>query len=239
MAGLFGHVHQATERTLVANGFDLMPERDQGCCGALHAHAGYEEEAMQLARRNVVAFQRLRADRIVVNAAGCGAALKEYGRLLAGDPLEADARQMAARVRDVTEVLAEAGPRRGAPLDVAVAYDPPCHLLHAQRIADAPFRVLDAVPGLRRVALDEAELCCGSAGSYTLTQPELSAEVLARKVDAIGRAKPDVVVTGNPGCIMQIRAGLRNAGLDIPVLHPVEVLDRSYQAAGLYSPGER
>jgi glycolate oxidase iron-sulfur subunit len=201
----------------------------------LHAHAGLEDEARALARRNVRAFSRVAADRIVVNAAGCGATLKEYDRLLAGDPLEAAARDFARRVRDVTEVLAEAGPRAGATLDLSVAYDPPCHLLHAQRVADPPARVLAAMPGLRPVPLEEAEFCCGSAGSYSLSQPELSREILARKVGAIARANPDVVATGNPGCVMQIGAGLAMEGLRIPVLHPVELLDRSYQAAGYYA----
>lgn len=234
MDGLFDHVHQATERTLQANGYHLRTVPGQGCCGALHAHAGLEDEARALARHNVTVFGRVPADHIVVNAAGCGATLKEYARLLAGDALEPAARGFAARVRDVSEVLADAGPRAGAMLDFSVAYDPPCHLLHAQRVADAPLRVLGAVPGLRRVPLEEAEFCCGSAGSYALTQPELSGEILARKVAAISRARPDAVATGNPGCVMQIGAGLQQAGLRIPVLHPVEILDRSYAAAGYY-----
>lgn len=234
MDGLFDHVHDATERTLRVNGYDLLPAPGQGCCGALHAHAGLEEEARALAGRNVQAFSSVKAERIVVNAAGCGATLKEYGRLLAGDPLEPAARAFATRVRDVSEVLAETGPRPGAAVDMAVAYDPPCHLLHAQRVADAPLHVLDAVPGLRRIPLDEADYCCGSAGSYSLTQPELSGEILARKVSAIARARPDAVATGNPGCVMQIGAGLRRERLNIAVLHPVEILDRSYEAAGYY-----
>jgi glycolate oxidase iron-sulfur subunit len=235
MDGLFGHVHAATARVLAANGYTLVAAPGQACCGALHAHAGLENEARSLARRNVVALSRARADLFVVNAAGCGAALKEYGRLFAGDPLESLARDVAGRVRDVSEVLALAGPRPGAPLDVSVAYDPPCHLLHAQRVSQPPLRVLDAVPALRRVPLDEAEMCCGSAGSYSLTEPALSQEVLARKIANIARAQPDVVATGNPGCVMQIGAGLAARGLRIPVVHPVEILDRSYQNAGLYA----
>ncbi|HXV86545.1 MAG TPA: (Fe-S)-binding protein [Gemmatimonadales bacterium] len=236
MDGLFGHVHGATQRTLLANGYDLLAVPGQGCCGALHAHAGLEEQARALARRNVIAFAHRVPDRVVVNAAGCGATLKEYGRLLAGDPLEARARAFAARVRDVTEALAEAGPRPGGTLGVSVAYDAPCHLVHAQRVAAAPLAVLDAVPGLRRVPVEESEMCCGSAGSYSLTQSQLSGEILARKVDAIRRARPDLVATGNPGCVMQIGAGLQQAGLVIPVVHPVEILDHSYAAAGYYEP---
>lgn len=234
MEGLFRHVHDATERTLAANGCRMVDVPGQQCCGALHAHAGLHQEAMALARANVAAFSRAPEASIVVNAAGCGAMLKEYPRLLAGEPLAEAAAQMASRVADVTEILAQAGPRPGAPLDLVIAYDPPCHLLHAQRIAEAPLKVLDAIPGLRRAAHGEAELCCGSAGSYSLSQPGLSRAVLDRKVAALRNARLDAVATGNPGCAMQIGAGLRAAGYALPVVHPVELLDRSYAAAGYY-----
>jgi glycolate oxidase iron-sulfur subunit len=234
MDGLFGHVNDATERVLRANGYNSVAVPGQGCCGALHAHAGLHQEAARLARANVVAFSRAREASIAVNSAGCGATLKEYGRLLAGDPLAEPAKAVAGRVRDVSELLVETGPRPGGRLALRLAYDPPCHLLHAQRIADAPVQMLDAVPGLERLLHDEAELCCGSAGSYSLSEPELSRAILQRKVEAIRRARPDVVATGNPGCIMQIGAGLRAAGLHTPVVHPVQVLDRSYAAAGFY-----
>ncbi len=234
MDGLFDHVHRATERTLEANGYRLVTVPDQRCCGALHTHAGLHQEALALARTNVVAFAAAPEAQIVVNSAGCGAMLEDYARLLADDPLADQAAHFAPRVVDVTEALAAAGPRPGARLDATVAYDPPCHLLHVQRVADAPLRVLDAVPGLRRVQHAEAELCCGSAGSYSLTQPVLSRAVLARKVEALSRARPDLVATGNPGCVMQIGAGLRAAGLTIPVVHPAEILDRSYALAGYY-----
>lgn len=236
MDGLFSHVNHATARVLQANGYSTVPARGQGCCGALHTHAGLHEDAARLARANVVAFSRVPNASIAVNSAGCGATLKEYGRLLADDPLADQAKAMAGRVRDVSELLADTGPRAGGRLPLRVAYDPPCHLLHAQRIADAPVQMLDAVPGLQRLIHDEAELCCGSAGSYSLSEPELSRAILERKVEAIRRAGPDVVATGNPGCIMQIGAGLRAAGLSTPVVHPVEVLDRSYATAGFYQP---
>ncbi len=233
--GLFGHVHRATERVLRANGYDVIGASGQGCCGALHAHAGQHEDAVRLARQNVRAFAALPDDALIaVDAAGCGAALKEYDRLLAGDPLAPDGRRVAARVRDVSELLAERGPRGGAPLTLKVAYDPPCHLVHAQGIASEPERLLDAVPGLERVQHTGAELCCGSAGSYSLAQPGLSRQVLAHKVEAIRRAQPDVVATGNPGCAMQIGAGLLAAGERTPVVHPVELLDWSYRSAGYY-----
>lgn len=241
MDGLFAHVHGATERTLQANGYRLVDVADQRCCGALHAHAGLHDQAVALARANVGAFRRAPEAMIVVNAAGCGAMLKEYPRMLAGDAAFGPAggaaeaaTAWASRVVDVTEALAAAGPRRGAPLDLTVAYDPPCHLLHAQRVADAPLKVLDAIPGLERVMPGEADLCCGSAGSYSLTEPALSRAVLGRKLAALSDGRVDAVVTGNPGCVMQIGAGLRAAGRDIPVVHPVELLDRSYALAGYY-----
>ncbi len=234
MDGLFGHVHQATERTLRANGYRVVDVSGQGCCGALHAHAGLHEQAVALARANVAAFSQAPEAAIVVNSAGCGAMLKEYPRLLAGDALAQPAAAWAARVVDVTEALAFAGPRRGASLSLRVAYDPPCHLLHAQRVAEAPVTVLDAIPGLQRVTHGEADLCCGSAGSYSLTEPALSRAVLSRKVGALTNGRLDAVATGNPGCVMQIGAGLRAAGHDVPVLHPVELLDRSYALAGYY-----
>jgi glycolate oxidase iron-sulfur subunit len=236
MDGLFGHVHGAAERVLRVNGFSLVEADDQGCCGALHAHAGQHEEAVALARRNVMALGSLGSDTaIAVDAAGCSAMLKEYGRLLSGDPLEASARALAARVRDVTELLADATPTPGAPLALRVAYDPPCHLLHAQGVDTEPEVLLRTVAGIAPLRHHEAEVCCGSAGSYSLSQPGLSRTVLARKVAAIMEAKPDVVASGNPGCAMQIGAGLLAAGATIPVVHPVEILDWSYRSAGAYA----
>jgi glycolate oxidase iron-sulfur subunit len=234
MAGLFGHVHAATARVLAANGCRTVAVTGQGCCGALHLHAGAHDEALALARANVAAFAAQPGAAIVVNSAGCGATLKAYGELLADDPLAPAARAMSARVQDVTETLAARGPRRGAPLDASVAYDPPCHLLHAQRVSAPVEAVLNAIPGIRRVAHAEAALCCGSAGIYSLVEPALSREVLARKVVALFDADPDIVVTGNPGCIMQVGAGLRAVGSDTPVVHPVELLDASYERAGFY-----
>jgi glycolate oxidase iron-sulfur subunit len=236
MDGLFGHVHAAAERVLKTNGFTLVDANDQGCCGALHAHAGQHEEAVALARHNVAELGSLAPDTVIaVDAAGCGAMLKEYGRLLAGDSLEAPARALAERVRDVTELLAEGPLRAGAPLGLRVAYDPPCHLLHAQGVDAEPELMLEAVTGIAPLRHAEAEVCCGSAGSYSLAQPGLSRTVLARKVEAIMAARPDVVSSGNPGCAMQIGAGLLAAGAAIPVVHPVEILDWSYQHAGCYA----
>ena len=235
MEGLFSHVHAATRRTLTANGYRLTTVPHQGCCGALHAHTGEHDEAVDLARRNVAAFADYPGSVIVVNSAGCGAMLKEYGRLLNGDPLESEAVALSDRVRDVCELLASQEIRRGHPLELKVAYDPPCHLLHAQRIADAPPTLLASVPGIEMVQHDDAAMCCGSAGSYSLTEVGLSRTVLEQKVNALIAADPDLVATGNPGCIMQIGAGLAAVGSNIPVVHPIEILDRSYAMSGFYN----
>jgi glycolate oxidase iron-sulfur subunit len=176
------------------------------------------------------------ADFIVVNSAGCGALLKDYGRLLNS----AAAGTVAAKIRDVSELLAERGPRSGAALDLAVAYDAPCHLQHAQRVHEAPLALLGAVPSLRLHLLPGSDRCCGSAGIYSVLQPRMARAVLDSKIASFAAAQPrlDLVVTGNPGCLMQIGAGLRAAGLPIGVAHPVELLDLSYEKAGYYD-GER
>jgi len=228
MNGLFSHVHDATIRTLQVNGYAVREVPAQVCCGALHAHAGLRDEARRLARTNVAAFGDDDSP-IVVNSAGCGAMLKEYGHLV-----DASA-EFVARVRDVSELLAERGPRPGAPLDVTVAYDPPCHLLHAQRIAEPPQRMLAAIPVLRVVSPPDAAQCCGSAGLFTLVEPAMSRAVLAPKLASLAEARPQVVATGNPGCLMQLGAGLAAAGIPAAVRHPVELLDESYKAAGYYA----
>jgi glycolate oxidase iron-sulfur subunit len=228
MQGLFRHVHDATIRTLQVNGYEVHEVAGQVCCGALHAHAGLADEARALARVNARAFGD-GDEPIVVNSAGCGALLKEYGHLIN------EGARFAGRVRDVTELLAaNGGPVPGAPLDLHVAYDPPCHLLHAQRVAGPPERLFAAIPLLRLVTIPGATDCCGSAGLFTLVEPEMSRAVLHPKLERLSAAAPQVVVTGNPGCVMQIGAGLAARGIRAPVRHPVELLDASYRAAGRY-----
>jgi glycolate oxidase iron-sulfur subunit len=231
MDTLFPHVHNATIRTLEANGYHVVEVPDQVCCGALHEHAGDRESARTLARRNLAAFADS-ADFVVVNSAGCGALLKDYGHLLGDEAGE----RLAQRVRDVSELLAAAGPRRGGPLDLDVAYDAPCHLQHAQRVHDAPLATLRAIPGLRLQVLPGSDRCCGSAGIYSLLRPDMARAVLDSKIESFAGATPRsaLVTTGNPGCLMQIGAGLAAAGLNIAVAHPVELLDWSYQAGGVY-----
>jgi glycolate oxidase iron-sulfur subunit len=237
MAGLFPATNRATIRTLVANDYRIVKAPGQRCCGALHAHAGDLETARRLARANVAAFERAGASAIAVNAAGCGAMIKSYGHLLADEPRWATrAATIAGMTRDVSELLAAAGPRPGAAADASatpsrVAYDPPCHLIHAQRVTDAPAAVLAAIPGIDVVPLADADQCCGAAGIYNLVQPDVSNAVLAAKLAHIAGSGADWVVTGNPGCLMQIGAGLRRGGHHARAIHPVDLLDAAYSAA--------
>jgi glycolate oxidase iron-sulfur subunit len=231
MEGLFTETNRATERTLAMNGYAMVESPAQRCCGALHAHAGDDVTARTLARANIAAFEQTGADAIAVNAAGCGAMMKEYGHLLANDPLWRErARRISSRVRDVSELLADAGPRVGGPLPLTVTYDAPCHLLHAQRIAEPPHRLLAAIPGLAVLPLRGNDQCCGSAGIYNLIEPDTSNRVLEPKLANIGDTGAPLVTSGNPGCLMQIGAGLYQAGMDVRVIHPVDLLDASYAA---------
>jgi glycolate oxidase iron-sulfur subunit len=231
MDGLFRETNRATERTLQHNGYTRRSAPGQRCCGALHAHAGDLAGARDLARRNIVAFEQSGADYVVVNAAGCGALMKEYDHLLRDDPQWKErAAAFAARVRDVSELLAAAGPARGAPLPLRVTYAPPCHLRHGQRITDAPLAVLAAIPGLELLPLNDADQCCGSAGIHNIIEPEGSSRVLDAKLENLADTGAAWVATGNPGCHMQIGAGLIRDGSAVRVAHPVDLLDASYSA---------
>jgi glycolate oxidase iron-sulfur subunit len=234
--GLLGRVNRATERVLEANGFHLVEVPGQGCCGALHAHTGDLEGARDLARRNIEAFESLGLEFIAVNAAGCGASMKEYPHLLAEDPeFRERAGEVASRVRDVSELLGRPGLIQGAPVPLRVTYDAPCHLLHAQRISTEPLTLLDSIPALERNPLRGHEECCGGAGIYGITHPELGGRISRDKVRAILETRAQLVATGNPGCMMQIGAGLIMAGARMEVVHPIELLDESYRRGGLYS----
>jgi glycolate dehydrogenase iron-sulfur subunit len=230
MEGLFTSTNRATERTLEVNGYRMVDAPKQRCCGALHAHSGDLETAQSLARANVAAFERLNADLVVTNAAGCGAMMKEYGYLLRDDPAWAErAAAVSAKVRDVSELLAAAGPKPPvAAVPATVTYDAPCHLLHAQRISAQPLQVLRAIPGLELVPLPDADQCCGAAGIYNLIEPETSDAVLSPKIRNIAATGATFVATGNPGCLMQIGAGLRGARVNAHAVHPVDLLDEAY-----------
>ena len=230
MRAAFTDTNAATARVLARNGIEvLVPER-QTCCGALHAHAGERADARALARANIEALERLEVDAFIVNAAGCGANLKEYGWLLKDDPAWRErAEAFAGRVKDATEYLSAVGlAERPGRLDLAVTYDDPCHLIHGQRISAPPRELIQAIPGVRFVELGEASWCCGSAGTYNVTQPELSRQLLHRKIEHVTRTGADVLVSANPGCQMQIAAGLRAASSPIEVMHVIDLLDRSY-----------
>ncbi|MDE3193508.1 MAG: glycolate oxidase subunit GlcF [Chloroflexota bacterium] len=229
----FGGTNAATARVLARNGIEVIVPEEQTCCGALHVHAGERASGRELAKRNIAAFERLGVDAIVINAAGCGANVKEYGWLLKDDPLWAErAARFAATVKDATEILGDMGltstPGR---LEASVAYDEPCHLLHGQKISAQPKALLAQVPGLRIVPLAEADWCCGGAGIYNVTQPDLSQRLLHRKMEHVRAAAPDILVTANPGCLMQLASGVRASGMRTEVLHLIDVLDRAYAAA--------
>ncbi len=223
---LLAGVNEATVRVLAENGCEVSVLPDEACCGALHLHNGERAQARELARRNVAAFGAGNYDAIVSNAAGCSAELRRYGELLEGD---GSAEAFSRKVRDLFEWLEEAGwmPPKGA-LNLKVAYDDPCHLLHAQKIGAAPRAVLAKIPGVELVPLEEADACCGSAGIYSVVEPDLSARILDRKVEFIRRSGCGAVATGNPGCLLQIRRGLREAGLPVRVAHPAELLAEAY-----------
>lgn len=238
---LFERVNRATADVLRARGCELKEARGQGCCGALHAHAGLLEDAKALARRNVSAFDGSGADLIAVNAAGCGAFMKEYGELLHDEPRHGPAAaRVAARTRDVSEIVMRELAAGGGTVAAAdapsslreatertplrVAYDEACHLHHGQGVHVEPYRLLQSMPGLELVPLERAAECCGGAGIYGLTHPDLGGRILRDKIDAIQSAAPDVVATANPGCAMQIAAGLLLRGDRTPVVHPMELL---------------
>jgi glycolate oxidase iron-sulfur subunit len=229
----FPHVNQATVNVLAAEGCDVEAPRDQGCCGALALHAGRLEDAREHARRAIAVFERTGADWIIVNAAGCGSAMKDYGELLAGDPAwAARAHAFSARVRDISEALVDLGPRAlRHPIQAKVAYHDACHLAHAQGIRAAPRDLLAAIPGVEVITADEAEICCGSAGIYNLVQPGPAAQLGDRKAERLAAVTPDVVATGNPGCLMQIAAAARRRGETWPVVHPIELIDASIRGA--------
>jgi glycolate oxidase iron-sulfur subunit len=224
MPELFGRVNLATARVLARNGFEVLVPREQGCCGALQAHSGEMGLARDLARRNLDAFDPERVDAIVVNSAGCSAVLRELDRWLPGR-----AEAFAASVRDICEFLETAGidPPPGR-LDARVCYDDPCHLVHGQRVEAAPRRLLEMIPGLQLIDHDDPTACCGAAGIYNLTHGEMSREVLDRKMSALAIADPDVIASGNPGCLIQLHAGARRWGLRARVVHPIELLAESY-----------
>ena len=229
MGELFGNVHRATERVYARAGIGLKATPGQGCCGALHAHDGDLEFARKLARKNIGALETTTGP-IVVNSAGCGAAMKEYSDLLSGDPKWASrAAAFAARVKDSSELLNDFP---GGAFEGRVAYQDACHLAHAQRIREQPRTLLGTLTGCSLVETPGADVCCGAAGIYSLVQSEMSGALRRRKADQFAAARPDVVVTANPGCHLQYEAAVRQAGIPARVMHLMEVLDEAASAKG-------
>ncbi|MBV8514874.1 MAG: glycolate oxidase, partial [Acidobacteria bacterium] len=225
----FPRVNAATARVLAAEGYEVAAPAEQPCCGALMVHAGEENGALALARKMMDVFDRANVDFIITNAAGCGSNVKEYGHLLRDDPHYASkAKMFAAKCRDITEFLGEHTPQaKRNPLKLRVAYHDACHLQHAQGIRIPPRQLLTQIPGIELLEIPEAAICCGSAGIYNLVQPDTATELGDRKAELIARLKPDVIATGNPGCLLQLQSSLARAGHNIPVVHTVQLLDAS------------
>jgi glycolate oxidase iron-sulfur subunit len=236
---LFYEVNLASVAVLRYNGFEVVVPLGQGCCGALHVHNGFIEEGRRRALRLMECMEREPIDAIIVNSAGCGSTLKEYGKLFAGTPYEERALSFAAKVKDILEFLAEAGIRqpvrplsgRGKDSSLVVTYHDACHLAHAQGIRKQPRDIIRSIPGVQLVELEESDVCCGSAGIYNLLQPEMASRLLQRKIERICATGAEIVLTGNPGCLAWIAQGLREWAQPMEILHPVELLYRAYEQA--------
>jgi len=228
---VFSDINRDTVDVLLANGCEVFTPSVQACCGSLHAHNGEVDSAMLLARRLIDAFDLANLDAIITNAAGCGSHLKTYDRLLADDPVyAARAKMWSEKVKDIHEWLAEIGIRAPAQgEEMRVTYHEACHLCHAQKITRQPREVLRAIPGLQLIELFESTWCCGSAGIYNITQPEMAAKLQQRKIDNIKKTGVSVVATANPGCLLQLINGAKKEGLDLEIVHPITLLARAYR----------
>ena len=231
MSTVFGATNQSTVKVLRHNGCEVLVPKAQSCCGALLLHNGDKLNALSLARHNIDVFGKLELDALIINAAGCGAMMKEYGELFKDDPAYRDkAERLTEKMKDVAEFVGSiplTPPTRE--VRAKVTYHDACHLAHGQGVREQPRALLRAIPGLTFANLPESDWCCGSAGTYNLTQPEMAARLLERKVGNIQATEADVVVTGNPGCLMQIRAGLQQHGLPIQAVHTIDLLAQAYE----------
>lgn len=227
----FAKTNESTIAVLARNGCQVVIPRTQKCCGALHIHSGDRDTARQLARHNIATFERTGADYYVINAAGCGSTLKEYGEILEDDPVWCErADSFAKKVRDVNELVATLDFKHGlGRIEKRVTYQDACHLAHGQRIREAPREIVTAIPGIELVEMNESDFCCGSAGIYNLTHPDMAGRLLELKMVNVEATKADMVVAPNPGCIIQISAGVRQRHLPMEVVHPIDLLERSYQ----------
>jgi glycolate oxidase iron-sulfur subunit len=231
MPAVFGATNEATVKVLRHNGCEVLVPRDQQCCGALLLHNGEKKTALDLARRNIEVFSRLEIDALIINAAGCGSMMKEYGELFKDDPVYRErAERLAGKMRDVSEFLGSIPLKKPTrEIRARVAYHDACHLAHGQGVREQPRALLRAIPGLQLVELNESDWCCGSAGTYNLTEPDMAHRLLKRKVDNIQTTEADVVVAGNPGCLMQIRSGLQQRNLPIKAVHTIDLLAEAYE----------
>ena len=241
MDQIYRDINEATIRVLTANGCEVITPPTQQCCGALHIHAGEAKRGRQLARHNIDVFEPYNCDAIIINSAGCGSNLKEYGHLLQDDPAYASrAIAFSSKVKDISEFLVSIELNHDmGPLNRTVTYHDACHLFHGQKVKEQPRKLLHAIPGLAIVNLKESDWCCGSAGIYNITNQEMASQLLERKMNNIFATGANVVVTGNPGCMMQIALGAQQKGNELTVMHPIQLLDESYQAAGLYEVVDR
>lgn len=230
----FSLTNAATARVLAMNGCEVVVPRQQVCCGALHTHGGERETARELARRNIALFETTGADYYIINATGCGSTLKEYHHLLANDQNWAErAHRFSSRVRDISEFLASIDLNENfGEIRARVTYQDACHLAHGQRITEQPRELIRKIPGLELVEMQESDTCCGSAGIYNVTQFDLSMQLLQRKMDFIVETKAEMIVAANPGCVIQLAHGVRQRGLAIKVIHPIDLLDQAYRRAG-------
>jgi glycolate oxidase iron-sulfur subunit len=236
MDQVFRNINEATIRVLAANGCEVITPPQQQCCGALHVHAGEAAQGRQLARDNIDVFEPYNCDLIIINSAGCGSNLKEYWHVLEDDPAYAEkAKTFSAKVKDISEFLATIDWSHDlGEVPRTVAYHDACHLAHGQKIRQQPRQLLSALPGVKLVNLKESDWCCGSAGIYNITNQEMAHTLLQRKMNNIAATGASVIATGNPGCMMQIALGARERGLNIDVVHPIQLLDEAYLAGGLY-----
>jgi Fe-S oxidoreductase len=230
---LFGAVNESTVRVLRQNGCEVVFPKRQLCCGALNVHNGEQVAAKKMARQNIDAFLAAAVDAIVVNAAGCGAAMKEYDYLLRDDAAYAEkAKRFSALVKDAGEFLAALGlVGKMAPVNLTVTYQDPCHLAHGQKIRRQPRQLLQAIPGLKLIEMEGADRCCGSAGIYNLTHAGMSQHLLKEKMDAVAATGAEAVIAPNPGCMLQLAYGRKNYGPNLPVYHLMDLLDRAYREA--------
>ena len=232
MRVMFGGTNTATVRVLQANGCEIIAPKAAACCGALHIHGGFEHEAKERMKKMIDAFTPILndLDAIIINSAGCGSTMKEYGETFADDPdYRVKALAFAAKCKDVSEWLAQIGltpPTK--PLNATVSYHEACHLAHGQRVRLQPRELLKQIPGLKLVEMDEADTCCGSAGTYNITQPEMARKLLDRKIAAIKETGATIIATGNPGCLAWIQQGAQEQGLNLRICHPIELLDEAY-----------